>query len=497
MKIFIFLILIVSCSKNPEKIASLRKASVSKLSDSKKVKGFADLHIHMFAQYAFGGMWFEGGIEDNSSSEIYKSCAEETQTPLKSIWSKIEDPYFQAFFKYGECLSAPYNSPRWDAVGFQQVWINSLKQAHEKGLTLMVLSLVNNETLCEALKKFRTARYPCDDMLSVDLQLAAFNKFQVANSSWVAVAKTPAEARSIIDEGKLAVVLGIEVSNLFGDMDWKTQFEKYFELGIRTLIPTHLYDNRFGGAALQSKALYLGNWLKNRRKGFTPSCFEIDEVELKNDYMSRSVETNKRGLTQEGRELLELMIDKKMLVDLAHMSTVMIKEALSIAKAKNSSVYVSHGHFKEVMMPPRGEFEKSTPYELAVEIKNRGGVFGLRTSHEFTHQYLGSGVSNDCQGSTKSFAQAYTWGIKEVGIPVIFGSDLNGFIPQTRPRFGREIEGCETPKATGVAFDKTGLGKISQLSDFIIDLKNLGVDTQYLENSSEYFIQSWEGKLIP
>lgn len=61
-----------------------------------------------------------------------------------------------------------------------------------------------------------------------------------------------------------------------------------------------------------------------------------------------------------------------------------------------------------------------------------GGVWFHRNHTGEKHHAMA-----DCDGSTKSFAQAYEYGISK-GIPTAFGSDFNGFIQQLRPRFGGE-----------------------------------------------------------
>ena len=62
-----------------------------------------------------------------------------------------------------------------------------------------------------------------------------------------------------------------------------------------------------------------------------------------------------------------------------------------------------------------------------------------RLAELFTPQmraYTRSGIANNCQGSSRSVAQAYEFGRQGLKVPMAFGADLNGFIQQTRPRFG-------------------------------------------------------------
>ena len=154
-------------------------------------------------------------------------------------------------------------------------------------------------------------------------------------------------------------------------------------------------------------------------------------------------------------------------------------------------------------------WEKSSGDWVLDYIRDSGGVFGLRTGPEKTKAYPGSKAPNDCQGTTKSFAQTYQFGVKR-GLKVAFGSDLNGFIQQLRPRFGNGDETCGAEEDLGLRtvqqsaqtqalnkrFDQSGFGDISQLQDVVSELKNFDVDTSGLEASSEAFIQMWEKATI-
>ena len=141
-------------------------------------------------------------------------------------------------------------------------------------------------------------------------------------------------------------------------------------------------------------------------------------------------------------------------------------------------------------------------------LRQTGGMFGLRTAHDEVRTYTKTAVANNCHGSTRSLAQAYEFGRQGLKVPMAFGADLNGFIQQTRPRFGpngacsasfqaeadaqayqQTISG---PARLGTEFDEYGLAHIGLLPDLLRDLKNLGVNTTGLENSAETFIRMWE-----
>jgi hypothetical protein len=141
-------------------------------------------------------------------------------------------------------------------------------------------------------------------------------------------------------------------------------------------------------------------------------------------------------------------------------------------------------------------------------VRQTGGMFGLRTAHDETRDYTRTPVANNCQGSSRSLAQAYEFGRQGLKVNMGFGADLNGFIQQTRPRFGdfgacsagfraeadaqEEQQRTSGPAPLGTDFDVYGLAHVGLLPDLVKDLKQLGVNTTGLEGSSENFIRMWE-----
>jgi microsomal dipeptidase-like Zn-dependent dipeptidase len=94
---------------------------------------------------------------------------------------------------------------------------------------------------------------------------------------WLQIAYTPEEARRIIGEDRLAVILGVEVDSLGnwrrledldqlsqGDLDQARELISHelnwlHDLGIRQITPVHLTDNAFGGTAIYMRFLEISN----------------------------------------------------------------------------------------------------------------------------------------------------------------------------------------------------------------------------------------------
>jgi microsomal dipeptidase-like Zn-dependent dipeptidase len=500
--------------------------------------GFAELHHHMFAEEAFSGGWFhgshtgtltscDGGMPESDHarvrmdlSNMLNLCPNSGSVDLSTV------PLLSAFFGVGGAVASEFIGkiegtegdtglhlgrtdvntqwPRWDTIAHQQSWEGSLQKAYQGGMSLVTISLVSNEFLCKALP-YQNLKRPCDEMMDVDVQLQMARDFD-ARTSWAEIALSPAHARQIIASGKLAMVLSIESSKLFGTKDWRTELNRVYSLGVRSLQPVHQLDNRFGGAAPHNAIFQAAQFLENCHidtdcaitgPGFTLG-FDVD-----------SSCRNVKGLTDEGKALVQEMTAKGMLIDIAHMSERSIQDTFVISQAKTYyPLMISHGHFREVMNPELAATEKTTPSWVVRYVRQTGGMFGLRTAHDETRTYTKTAVANSCQGSTRSLAQAYEFGRQGLKVNMAFGADLNGFIQQTRPRFGN-YGACSAgfkaeadaqmnqqrltgPARLGTDFDVYGLAHVGLLPDVVRDMKNLGVNTAGLESSTEKFLLMWE-----
>src|SRR5207253_2239625 len=90
------------------------------------------------------------------------------------------------------------------------------------GLRLMVMQAGNSKFACGSTEQARGRS--CEDMEAVDLEIQAAKDMQTdidnrcggPGCGWYRIVTSPQQAREVINAGKLAVVLGIEVDSLFG-----------------------------------------------------------------------------------------------------------------------------------------------------------------------------------------------------------------------------------------------------------------------------------------
>jgi|GEM_PF-4352531 len=474
----------------------------NKTAPSGPVSGFADLHIHQTADLAYSEGWYWGNHQPGLLSDQLPQCSGDnhaTLTPLGIELHEIANPH------HGQTMGFPdYNDwPKWNDIKHQQVSAQWLKDAHDRGLSLMFASVVNNQTLAagvvaSGLHNNKVAPF---DMESVRHQITHI-KAMDESEDWFEVALDPWHARRIISEGKLAVVLAIEASHLFPDDDgpWKEQLHDVYDMGVRSLQIAHETNNDFSGAAYHADIFEIITQLKAWFTG------DVDYAEA-SDGVHNDV-----GMSAQGYELLEEMIRLNMMVDVSHLPLKSIREIYGKV-SQNHDFYPllnSHTRIEPLLLQSDRERldEHVTTDETLEYYRATGGVIGLRTGIEGMLDYPASGVENNCDGSVRSLAQFYRYAVDK-GVNTAFGSDFNGFIEMSPPRFGSDAcasaSGAELANqvaAQGPAdaslpaymqeYNQKGLAHVGLLPAYLWDLNEVGADTQNLESSAESVIAMWD-----
>lgn len=482
------------------------------------IKGFADLHTHQMGHLNFDGGWLWGKPSGPIATAL-DACPMNELHGLAVILGR--DGHTQR--TQGNPSFRDW--PSWDNISHQSIYETWLKKAHDEGLKLIVVSYTNFEPLCRALKLMSAkGTVPnltaCSDMLVIDKQHEAVLEFERTHS-WYKVVRSPAEARKAISDGKLAVVLSIEVSNLFDEDKfgaWRDQLEDWHRKGVRSIQPVHEIDNRFGRAATHDPTFAILDVLKSH-KNLDDQQTLISEVLVPN--------ANKdAGLTDKGEALIRAMMDKKMLIDVAHLDTPGINEVISITRQNSFyPFYNSHTYFHETMTEDQKKKTKHIDSRIVDAIKKSGGLIGLRTGPEEQVKFKPGGVDNTCHGSSRSFAQGYAFATMGMKVPVAFGTDMNGMIESLGPRFAsgddscswaykhcsklnklvgqcdaykdertqqQALQGTASRSGIGTDFDTKGFARIDHMNDLANDLAKLGLDTDPLNDGAENFIRMWE-----
>jgi microsomal dipeptidase-like Zn-dependent dipeptidase len=510
------------------------------------LSGVADLHLHMFAEEAFGGGWFHGshtgpgdvalapcdggspgdhGRLQDDLAPLLGSCEGIT---LEELGAKVPLVAVIAADGGGAVVSEFVSNipgsagdtgqhadrtqgwpelagwPRWDAIAHQQVWEEQLHAAYMGGLRIEVMSAVSLDWLCRALPPENLERPQCDEMDDVKLQLEQAHAF-VAQHDWAEIALTPADARRIVEEDRLAIILSIEASHLMGAGDWRAQLDDLRARGahIAAGAPARQPLRRGRPAQHDLPDRAIRRELSHRR-GLRPDHRRPDARLRRRRRLQERARPDRRGQGVDHGDDGPRHADRR---------RPPLREGYPRRPRHRRRprpyypIYISHGHFREIMTEEKQREEKTTPAWVIELLRETGGMIGLRTGHEEVNTYEPSAVDNSCHGSSRSFAQAYDFGRLGLKVAIGLGSDLNGFIQQTRPRFGPQACSasfptealCQAqdqrdagPAPLGTGFDELGLGHIGLLTELLADLDQLGSDTAPLRSSADDFVRMWE-----
>ena len=155
--------------------------------------------------------------------------------------------------------------PAPDSLTHEGTYYRWMERSWRGGLRLFVNLLVENNKLCEL---YPLKRNSCDDMDSIRLQARRMRQFERyvdaqaggPGEGWYRIVRSPFEAREVINDGKLAVVMGIETSVVFGctvkldvpqcgkdEID--RQLDTVHRMGVRQMELVNKFDNALSGVA--------------------------------------------------------------------------------------------------------------------------------------------------------------------------------------------------------------------------------------------------------
>jgi microsomal dipeptidase-like Zn-dependent dipeptidase len=217
--------------------------------------GYADIHLHLFADLAHGGGVLGGQPYDYGSGGGVNEALGQDFTTHKTLEPKngvgtVPAPtlcdqnllgaancgrtsfHLDHDILAGDTLGAgtgdgarsPFGAPvfngwpKWTSTTHQQTYYTWLKRAWQGGLRLVTMLAVTNEALCRGSR--RVPGVDCEDsMAAIVEQIQAARDFEewiaLNDGGWFQIVETPLEARKAIARGRLAVVLGVETAELF------------------------------------------------------------------------------------------------------------------------------------------------------------------------------------------------------------------------------------------------------------------------------------------
>jgi microsomal dipeptidase-like Zn-dependent dipeptidase len=267
----------------------------------------------------------------------------------------------------------------------EQTYYRWIERAYLGGVRIMVNDLVENVALCQL---YPLKHNSCDDMTSVRLQYRRIHELQDfidaksggAGKGWFRVVRDPFEARRVINEGKMAVVLGVETSEIFGcggseQLPRCTReqivagLDEIERMGVASFFPIHKFDNALGGVRFDSgtfgAAINAANfkqaghfWQIETCKGEAednPQDTAVPDGDVIDAGLFAFIpkgllpiyppppHCNALGLTPLGEFTIQQMIDRGLMIEVDHMSLKTATRTLELAEARDfSGVLSSH-----------------------------------------------------------------------------------------------------------------------------------------------------------
>jgi hypothetical protein len=430
--------------------------------------------------------------------------------------------------------------PRYNSLTHEQAYYEWLERAWRGGLRLMTNLLVDNGQLCLI---YPYKKHSCDEMETVYLEAKRIRQLERyidaqnggPGRGWFRIITDPLQARAVANAGRLAVILGIEVSRPLGcreylgrssctEADVDRGLTEVYNLGVRQMEMTNKFDNALTGVTgdddTQGVIVNVGNFTETGhfwKQTTCPTSLSKDQHD-KHQYnlgdesggaigrdaifgavlklsgasglapaYAAGPLCNEIGMSDLGKAFLRGMAKRGMLFDPDHMSALARQQSLDyMAKLGYSGIVSSHS------------WADDPNY---FQILKMGGV-----------------VSPHAGGSSSFFGK---WAkLREHADPrflygIGFGADINGFSTQGGPRNAPKgkalsypftgLGGTRIDKArTGTRvwdFNAEGLSHYGQYPDWVEDikvqagLKGKAVRDQFtkdIENGAEAYLQMWE-----
>lgn len=446
----------------------------------------------------------------------------------------------------------------------QAMYYKWVERAWQAGMRVMVSEGTNIEALCEVGRTYATtinpaaAGYDCKDMsLGMNqvrylLQLEKYVDAQEGGpgKGWFRIVRSPSEARQVINEGKLAVIAGLEFSNIFeckltydplgnetSDCTKEKidqQIKEAWDLGVRELFPYHDVNSSLGGTGIfNGDVLNLVGFYGTRRFWETEDCPDGGEGEKffynAGAYMTTAIpgtgsdpltqaiipllqgtapiykpdvrQCNQRGMTELGEYAMQEIMKKKFIIDIDHASLKAKQKMLDMANAQTPKYPLISAH---------GGHGGITIEQAKNILANKGVIYPFKPNGKGHVSFI---------NQLKPVWQA-TRGNEQIAVG--YGMDANGIADRAGPRGADskpviypftlfQGEDWNDPLFAGIApitfklqtqpesgktwnIDEVGTAHYGMVADYVEEIRLEGGKEalKALYQSAEAYLQMWE-----
>lgn len=571
-----------SCARFPELTVDAEGVVTPVEFEDGSIFGFAETHSHLFSNFGFaGGGLYHGsayhrlGVEhalpdcdiphgDEGRRDLLGFAFDNRNLAVADVLFPLAagetSEFNHATAGYPDFTSWP--DARRSAT-HQTQYYKWIERAYLAGMRLLVQHAMTMRFLCDLFVELGNEpnRFGCNDMVSIDriieetYALERYIDAQAGGSGegWFRIVKSPAEAREVIRDGKLAVLLGIETSFLFdcflvpregfAKCDGSTVIDKlneYYDKGVRVLFPNHKFDNAFSAGDGDKRFIDLGNFvLSGHWSNFNECSAELSEVptvfdrgnlgfpginmprdvydspppeyeNLRNfsddpigtlaDYLPQLTSEGPRegdfcqnfGLTPLGELLIEEIMKRGMVIEVDHLPRLAYRRTFEMLEENDYPAVGTHGNNNNGLLYELGGVSKS-------------GFGRCRSETELATMDDGYQERIQLMRDRGAFPAEG------------FGFDFNGFAGAPGPRFGAESV-CSTPQEDPVTypftsyagditfqeprvgnrsidFNTEGMVHLGLVAELIEEVRRDGVTDEELEplfKSAEGYLRMWE-----
>lgn len=486
-----------------------------------QVGGLVEGHMHWMTYEMLGGNFHCGEPWDRYGITFALPDCSSVEGPEGSAAP------VQNFLNYGSPVYPHDTSgyPKMTAWGpgnlsYEGTYWRWIERSYLAGLRLMVMSVNENRVLCQLMPAHKTNCNEMDTVRRGFKDIRALQRYVDAQAGgpgkgFFQIVTDPFQARRVINQGKMAVVLEIEVSEPFNCRGWDQPtcdqsqvdegLDEVYNDGVRSMLLLNKFDNPLTGVRFDSGPT--GVLINAGNKDSAGSFFSArtctgplhdNDLLNPNSQVLSTVDTllgtagvqpgtlptyppppdcNTRGLTTLGKHLVNRMMDLHMIVNPDHMSQAGVDETLSLLEARRYSGVISpHGWMDPGNWP---------------RIWKLGGM--AFPGHSAANDY----VSQWEKYRPKQTPYFFGWG---------YGADLGGLSHQPTPDKAGKLAYPFKSLDGGVSFDKQktgdrtfdyntdGVAHYGLYADWFADLARLGGPQlkDDLWNGAEAYLEMWE-----
>ncbi len=456
-----------ACAAWPEIELNVEGPVLAGATEWDETRGTIDAHLHLMAYEFLGGElrcgrpWHPYGV-----TEAMGDCSQNSLTGERLAEAAVGRGPGDGTDAMWPEFTVPTNR----TLTYEQVYHRWLERAWRGGLRMMTVLLVDNNVLCEV---YPYKRNSCNEMDAVRLQAQRLHEFVDyldaraggPGEGFAQIATDPFEARRIVNEGRLAFVMGIEVSVLFDcgeylgvsrctNQDIVRQLDEVQDLGVVQMELVNKFDNALSGVT--GDGGQTGLVVNNGNKSETGHYWNMETCPAAED---RAFGTDKRQISladeADGTPFEDPARDELAGTILAQAGYAVGAPAYPVGPHCNAAGLTDQGAFLLQEMAARGmlfdpDHMSARAAIQALDVLEELDYTGIVSSHSWSQDevyeriYSLGGTITPYAGGSSGFVNAWRqrlgWVDDRYYFGFGYGADTNGLGGQGGPRNPAEGE---------------------------------------------------------